>query len=186
MTPVDTTSASASSSAGFKPAPSRDASGRGRRPPHAESVGAPFFVSTRKIGSRRIFAGAIAREAIEELLRLRAKYEFLLLAFVFMPDHAHFVIVPAVGFSISQTMRIVKGSIARRMNVVAGLRGPVWQTGFFDRVPPTLDDLNSFIRYTIANPVRAGLVESVSDYPYSSADGSCIADYEAFLELEHG
>jgi REP element-mobilizing transposase RayT len=122
---------------------------------------------------------------MEELLRLRAKYEFLLLAFVFMPDHAHFVVAPAKGFSIGRTMRIVKGTIARRINVVGGIRGSVWQTGFFGKVPSTLDDLNSFIRYTHENPVRAGLVESVSDYPYSSADGRCSADYDAFLQFEH-
>ena len=143
-------------------------------------------MSTRTSASRRAFTGGIARLAVEELLRLRAKYDFFLLAFVFMPDHAHFVIVPARAFSISQTMRIVKGSIARRINMVAGMRGPVWQTGFFDKVPSTLDELNSFIRYTHDNPARAGLVENASDYAYSSADGCCSADYDAFLQSEHG
>lgn len=114
----------------------------------------------------------------------RDKYGFLLMAFAFMPDHAHFVIVPAPEHSISQTMRVIKGSIARAVNECRGIEGAVWQTGFFDKNPRNVEELNEFIRYTHDNPVAAKLSSRAEDYAYSSADGGCLDDYRRFFEIE--
>jgi len=106
---------------------------------------------------------------------------FLLLAYAFMPDHAHFVIVPADGHTISTTMRVVKGGIARQINVAMGAKGPVWQDGFYDKVARTMEHLNAYIEYTHRNPVVAGLVSREAEYALSSADGRCMSDYQRFL-----
>jgi tetratricopeptide (TPR) repeat protein len=44
-----------------------------------------------------------------------------------------------------------------------GLR--LWQQGFFDHVVRGEEELRRAIAYCLANPVRAGLVESVEDWP---------------------
>ena len=42
---------------------------------------------------------------------------------------------------------------------------PVWQKGYFDRALRYEEDLKAAARYIIANPLRAGLVAQVGDYP---------------------
>ncbi len=155
-----------------------------RRPPHAALDLQPYFVTARIRRSRGTLDSAARAAAVDELLTQRARDTFLLLAFAIMPDHAHVVIVPSAGYSISQTMRLVKGSIARRVNQLDASTGALWQGGFWDKSPRDLRELNQYIGYTEMNPVRAGLVREASEYPYSSADGRCLADYRRFFALE--
>jgi len=126
----------------------------------------------------------MARLAVNELWALKEHYGFRVLAYVFMPDHAHFVIVPAPGYTISQTMRVIKGSIARRVNAAAERAGSVWQDSFRADLPKSLDALNAYIRYIEDNPVAGGLSPTRESYPYSSADGRCIAEYREYLATE--
>ena len=98
-----------------------------------------------------------------------------------MPDHAHFVVVPADDSTISQTVKLIKGRVARRVNDAREERGTVWQQGFYDKMVRAREQLNAFIEYTHRNPVEAGLVPSEALYAFSSADGSCMADYQQFL-----
>lgn len=152
-----------------------------RRPPHVDLGRTAYFTTTRTVGSQPLFRGAIGALAVEQLLSDRDRYGFLLLAYAFMPDHAHFVIVPAEGHSVSTTMRVVKGGIARRVNVATDGKGSIWQGGFYDKVARTMDQLNAYIEYTHRNPVAAGLVSREAEYALSSADGSCMSDYQRFL-----
>lgn len=100
---------------------------------------------------------------MQQLLAERKRYAFLLLAYVFMPDHAHFVIVPAPGYTTTQTMRIVKGSVARRVNGALGTKGAIWQEGFYDRIAHTLEQLNAYVEYVHKNPCEAGIAGSAED-----------------------
>ena len=152
-----------------------------RRPRHVDLGRAPYFVTSRTFASRTIFQGTIGALAVEQLQAERDRYGFLLLAYTFMPDHAHFVIVPAEGHTISATMRVVKGGIARAINIETGAKGAVWQNGFYDRVARTTEQLNAYVEYTHRNPVAAGLVSRNEEYALSSADGRCMEDYQRFL-----
>jgi len=62
-------------------------------------------------------------------------------------------------------MRRIKGRSARRINQRLSRTGPLWQHGFHDRALRQEEDLRAVARYAIANPVRAGLVKRVADYP---------------------
>jgi hypothetical protein len=46
---------------------------------------------------------------------------------------------------------------------------PIWQAGFHDRAMRKEENLQAFARYIVANPVRAGLVNRVGDYPHWDA-----------------
>ena len=159
----------------------RQAERGAKRPPHVEVENTPYFVSTRIAGSRQLFVGEVGQAAVDQLLADRERYGFLLMAYAFMPDHAHFVIVPASGHDISATMRVVKGGIARRVNLLCRSKGTIWQEGFYDKMARTMEQLNAYIEYTHQNPVAAGLVEAKAEYPLSSANGNCIEDYQRFL-----
>lgn len=152
-----------------------------RRPPHVNLPETPYFVSTRTYQSKPVFQGQCGEAAVSELHRIRERYELLLLAYVFMPDHAHFVLVPLGERSLSQTMRLVKGAVARRVNEIRGVSGHVWQEGFYDKIAHTREQLNTFIEYIHNNPVEARLTDFAAAYPYSSASGTCMADYATFF-----
>ena len=56
-----------------------------------------------------------------------------------------------------------------------------WQKGFYDRIVRSDKKLAAFVRYTVNNPVRRGLVSDWRDYPFTGAIG---LDLEELL-LDH-
>jgi REP element-mobilizing transposase RayT len=63
----------------------------------------------------------------------------------------------------------VKSRSAIEINRLLGRRGRIWQKGFHDHAIRKEEDLRAVARYVVANPVRAGLVQSVRDYPHWDA-----------------
>ncbi|MBN0987758.1 MULTISPECIES: REP-associated tyrosine transposase [Amphritea] len=86
------------------------------------------------------------------------------LAFVVMPDHVHWL-VQLKSKLLSRTVQSVKSVSSRKIKSQIISNGPVWQDGFHDHAVRNGDDLASIARYLVMNPVRAGLVSSVKEYP---------------------
>jgi putative transposase len=84
------------------------------------------------------------------------------LAFVVMPDHFHWLFVLRAG-RLQDIVGAVKSVAAHR------LQSAVWQPGYYDHAVRREEDLREVARYIVANPVRAGLVERVGDYPHWDA-----------------
>jgi REP element-mobilizing transposase RayT len=64
-----------------------------------------------------------------------------------------------------------KGSSARQINSLLGRSGaPVWQRGFHDHALRGDEDVRAIARYIVANPLRAGLVRAIGDYPWWDAE----------------
>ena len=85
------------------------------------------------------------------------------LAFVVMPDHVHWLVQLKDGASLGEVVRRLKA----RVSLVLG--APVWQRGFHDHALRRDEDMVAVARYVVANPVRAGLVRRVGDYPHWDA-----------------
>ncbi|MBS7457373.1 REP-associated tyrosine transposase [Coralloluteibacterium stylophorae] len=92
-----------------------------------------------------------------------------LLCWVLMPDHWHGLVELGGGESLAASMQRAKGRSARAVNAVRGGSGPVWAPGFHDRALRREEALLDAARYIVANPVRAGLVRRVGDYPFWDA-----------------
>jgi REP element-mobilizing transposase RayT len=91
-------------------------------------------------------------------------------AFVLMPDHLHWLVSLPTGNSLSNLMRSMKGFSARQLNRRRpDLEGSIWQPGFHDRALRKEEDLREAARYLVANPLRAGLVSGIGDYPHWDA-----------------
>ncbi|WP_045122345.1 REP-associated tyrosine transposase [Pseudomonas fluorescens] len=86
------------------------------------------------------------------------------LAWVVMPDHFHWLIDLKRG-SLSDLMQRTKSLSARAVNLAAKREGSLWQQGFHDRALRREEDLVKIARYVVANPLRAGLVQKLGDYP---------------------
>ena len=91
-------------------------------------------------------------------------------AFVVMPDHFHWLVTLRAG-TLSALMGRAKGSSARQINLLLGRSGaPVWQRGFHDHALRGDEDVRAIARYIVANPLRAGLVRAIGDYPWWDAE----------------
>jgi REP element-mobilizing transposase RayT len=86
------------------------------------------------------------------------------LAFVVMPDHFHWLIQLQKG-SLGQLMCQAKSLSARTINAETGRTGSLWQQSFHDRALRRDEDLVKLARYVVANPLRAGVVGKLGDYP---------------------
>jgi REP element-mobilizing transposase RayT len=91
------------------------------------------------------------------------------LAFVIMPDHFHWLL-QLNSHDLSAVVRRIKSRAAIRLNQRLGTLGSrIWQRGFHDHALRREEDVRDVARYVIANPLRAGLVSSIRDYPYWDA-----------------
>lgn len=132
--------------------------------------GRGYLVTTVTQNRLPLFADFhLARLAI---LELRACDEAGLcntLAFVLMPDHLHWLLQLS-GNALPDLLKRYKslsGGIINRSRNTPGK--PVWQAGFHDRAIRDGEDLRHIARYIVANPVRAGLVDSVREYSHWDA-----------------
>jgi len=129
--------------------------------------GMPFLGKDR---SREWTVGAIAAAR-------RAK-GFDLWAYVLMPEHVHLLVLPREGARISEILKCVKQSVARRAVHWVRANRPAflavmrdqqpsgrscyrfWQPGGgYDRNIWTAEELHEKVRYIHANPVRRGIVD---------------------------
>lgn len=82
------------------------------------------------------------------------------LAFVVMPDYVHWLVQLNGGANLGEVVRRIKARVSLHLGT------SVWQRGFHDHALRKDEDLVGVARYVVANPVRAGLVQRVGDYPH--------------------
>ncbi|TVQ94998.1 MAG: hypothetical protein EA400_00675 [Chromatiaceae bacterium] len=86
-----------------------------------------------------------------------------------MPNHLHVLIETLPGVALAQIVKGWKGQTARAANTRLGRRGVFWARDYFDRYIRDDAHLAAVVRYIERNPVKAGLVARVEDWPFGSA-----------------
>jgi len=144
-----------------------------------------FFTSVTKDRVPVFRSAPIKEVACRALDEARRSGRFLLLAYVFMPDHLHWITDSCL--KPSQILRFVDGVLAHRIieflkkhnhhRSLAKLRGLEKNRGYkhslWDHHPNALwltsePAFMQRVNYIHQNPVRAGLVERAEDYRWSS------------------
>jgi REP element-mobilizing transposase RayT len=129
--------------------------------------GQEYLVTTVTAGRKCLFSNlASALPVVQALEQSPLAGEARWLAWVLMPDHFHGLLCLNGNTSLSDVMRRFKGRSAHHWNRKMGGRGSVWESGFHDHALRREEDRRAVARYIVANPVRAGLVEHVGDYPF--------------------
>ena len=95
--------------------------------------------------------------------------ESRLLAWVLMPDHGHWLVQVGDGDHLASLMNRIKSATARAYNEEARRTGSLWARAYHERLLRGDDDVRDAARYLIANPVKAGRVKRVGDYPFWDA-----------------
>ncbi len=129
-----------------------------------------YHLTTRTVSRTPIFANPTAAHvACACFVNPATLGDATMLAWVLMPDHAHWLLQLGEVEGLETLVSRLKGASACRVNAALDRQGAVWQKGFHDRALRSEEDMQGVARYIVANPLRAGLVECVGDYPYWSA-----------------
>ncbi|MBC2690746.1 MULTISPECIES: REP-associated tyrosine transposase [Pseudomonas] len=124
-----------------------------------------YLLTTNTLGREPVFADyALGRLVVHQFRKAQSLGLANSLAWVVMPDHFHWL-VELEKCSLSSLMRQTKSLTTREVNLSTARHGPLWQQGYHDRALRRDEDLVKMARYVVANPLRAGLVKRLGDYP---------------------
>ena len=139
--------------------------------PHSRDIRKGRFSETGRIYLittttylRHLWFGNVmsGRHVVRALQRAEGQAETL--AYVVMPDHLHWLMQLGEDSNLSAVVRSIKSASARTLNLSLGRTGRIWQSGFHDHALRSDEDMKHIARYVVANPLRAGLVDSIGDY----------------------
>ena len=106
------------------------------------------------------------KELLEQVIeRTRRFHDFLLYAYVLMPEHIHLLLSEPKNHSLSSTIRVIKGESSK---LLRGKRNLFWQPRYYDFNVFTTRKFKEKIQYIHRNPVTRGLVSRPEDYRWSS------------------
>ncbi|WP_428554360.1 REP-associated tyrosine transposase [Pseudomonas edaphica] len=106
----------------------------------------------------------LGRLLVAEFKRTHEAGQVNSLAWVVMPNHFHWLF-DLNNSTLRDVMRQTKSRSTLSINRARGSRERFWQRGYHDRAVRADEDVLKMARYIIANPLRAGLVEHIGDYP---------------------
>ncbi|KLD79990.1 REP-associated tyrosine transposase [Xanthomonas hyacinthi] len=143
---------------------------RALRTGRCTETGRIYLVTTVTCERQRLFEDWRCAWAAAACLSNPATWDCArLLCWVLMPDHWHGLLQLEGGGALSSVMHKAKGRAARAVNLARGRGGTVWMPGFHDHALRHERDILPSARHIVANPLRAGLVRSVAEYPYWDA-----------------
>jgi putative transposase len=164
-----------------------------------------YFVTTTIVRFTPIFANfKFCEILISNIKHYREKYKFIVLGYVIMPSHFHWILIvnPKYG-TISDIMRDIKKFTAWQIfdtleenkneallkifqQSAEGLKDQtkkLWMPRFDDEVIRNQQMFWAKLNYIHNNPVKAGLVSRAEDYKYSSARNYINGDHSV-LEVD--
>jgi putative transposase len=125
-----------------------------------------YFVSTQTAGRKPLFRHERWARLMITTIEHYAERDYLLHAWVVMPDHLHVLLTPSE--SIEKAVQLIKGGFSFRAKKEFNWKDEVWQTGFTDHRIRDEEDWIQHLKYTKQNPVEAHLVDDHGLYPYMS------------------
>jgi len=131
--------------------------------------GIPQHIIQRGSNRQACFASAEDFAAYANWLQECAdKYDVAVHAWVFMTNHVHLLVTPSSSDGVSKMMQTLGRYYVRYFNNTYRRTGTLWEGRFKSCVIDAEEYLLTCYRYIELNPVRAGMVESPSDYAWSS------------------
>ena len=143
------------------------------------------FITASCYRRQPLLAAARHRDLFVQVLeQVRQRYQFVVIAYVVMPEHFHLLISEPEKANPSVVIQALKLGVARRMLSVRKRREKrkaaqeglwldpvpqhIWQARFYDYNVWSGRKQVEKVRYIHRNPVRRGLVESPEQWRWSS------------------
>jgi REP element-mobilizing transposase RayT len=132
-----------------------------------------------RMGAHDLDDPRVARLVGDAFTWLREERHWRVYAAVAMPNHVHCCLRNQNGRTakLSEDMGSVKKFVAKRANKELKRHGALWQSENYDHWCRTAGEVERCVSYTVNNPVRAGLVRKVNEWPW------LWIDKEAFPEV---
>jgi putative transposase len=108
------------------------------------------------------------RDFLQALAQTQRRYPFRLFGYCLMTNHFHLLLQPDDGVSISRVLQSLTVAHTWHYHRRHGTVGHVWQGRFKSPMVQDDDHALTLLRYIEANPLRAGMVTDLGDYPWSS------------------
>ncbi len=131
--------------------------------------GYPHHITQRGVRSLPIFSNDKDRSGYADIMAEQVhRFGVEVLAWCLMTNHTHLVAIPNDQAALARAIGEAHRRYTRMKNFAEGVRGYLFQGRFSSCV---LDEthLIAAARYVELNPVKAGMVRSAEDYPWSSA-----------------
>lgn len=153
--------------------------------PRVVVVDVPHHVTQRGNARQVILASDADRLTYLALLReYAALYGLSMLGYCLMSNHVHLIAVPHSETALSHSLKQAHGRYAAYWNGQRSSTGHVWQGRFYS-CPLDEKHLWEALRYVELNPVRAHMVETPEQWPWSSAAAHCgFTTPDAILKME--
>jgi REP element-mobilizing transposase RayT len=159
--------------------------GRIRRP---DLPGVAFHLTQRLQNGAHLLTPRLRWQLLHLLRRHARRSDARILAYVFMTNHLHLVVVQGIQ-PLSRLMQPYLLAAALAIHAVHGTRGHAFERRYQDRICRDADHLRRAIAYTHANPVRAGMCSDPAGYPWSSHRAYEFARQQRYgprLDLRYG
>ena len=129
-----------------------------------------YFITTVTQNRSEIFKDFNSARIVINSMRQLHECEYVQsLSWVVMPDHLHWLIQLSDEYSLAEIIKRLKAQSAHSINRYLDSSGSVWQRSYYDRGLRKEEDIKVVSRYIVANPLRAGLVKEIGDYPHWDA-----------------
>jgi putative transposase len=132
-------------------------------------VNSPHHVTQKGNYGGVIFSNDNYREYYLSLVgEYSRRYELALLAYCLLPNHVHFIVIPAQEYSLAKVFNLAHMRYTQYVNKRKKASGHLWQGRFRSCV---LDShcLSDAIKYVERNPARLKLVKKPGEWEWSSA-----------------
>jgi putative transposase len=127
-----------------------------------------YHVNTSACADRDLFADAADMSSFEALVAATvSRLEWLCLSLCLMDTHFHLLLVTPQA-DLAAGMQRLNGLYGQTYNRRHGSSGHVFKARYHSEFIQTESHLFEVCRYIALNPVRAGIVESPADWPWSS------------------
>ena len=137
------------------------------RKPRIEIAGY-YHIVNRGVEQRVVFEEASDYEYFEEIMCLYAKsFGIAIHNYCLMSNHYH-LLIEIVRPNLSKFMRQLNMNYAIYFNKKYNRSGHLWQGRFKSWYVTNEAYLYTLMRYIEQNPLKAGMVKEIADYPYSS------------------
>ena len=138
------------------------------RPLRLEYAGALYHVTSRGNGQEGIYRNDEDREIFLEVLSaVKERFNWAIHAYCLMSNHYH-LLIETPDSNLSKGMRQLNGVYTQRFNRKHQRVGHVYQGRYKAIIVQKEAYLLELARYIVLNPVRARMVRSAKDWPWSS------------------
>jgi putative transposase len=146
--------------------------------------GQPHHVTQRGNRPQDIFDDSTDRQVYLSLLKEYAREHGLrVAAWCLMSNHVHLLAAPETADALARTFGRTHCDYARYRNARQATCGHVWQARYYS-CPVDAAGAIPVMAYIERNPVRAGIVASAEDYPWSSVRAHVLGyDASNFLDM---